>query len=365
MEKFAKKENITSIILTNNYTSTNSLMKISSKLLAVVSCFILLLPTSCQKDELTPDESADVSQQLIEFEGLRVNHTYEVPNEVLNYEEADFQALYLDELSAHNGRTQATLDEASYPTIEVLADVVETQAQKYPDTDALEEEDIKLIKAHFPDLSDKEIDKNLDKIAAYYEKNLQYDVIKSLEKAGSLDTGNGRTQYVYQLCDDEFWVVFGRIKAADAVRDATNDANAYTDELYPNAAQYQDQADAFRHSIWNMLIAKYFAQKKRDKSKGHQLARNFTDAHEDCNRADGNEEYDIQMDMHNNFAGRLYFNRVVSVRRRRGLFRRDEIIAPDNTTIKNDIKAMADNAVQVSKDVNSVNSVNDNELVYF
>ena len=364
MEKFAKKENITSVILNNNYTSADSLMKISNKLLTAVICSVLLLPTACQRDELAPVEPTDASQHFLDFEGLQVNHVYEVPDEVLGYVETDFQSLYLSGSEPLNGRTQATLDEISYPSIDELANLVEFHAQKYPDTDALEKKDIDLIKTHFPDLTEAEIDKNINKIAAYYEKNLQYDVIKALSKGGVASSNNGREQYVYELCNREFWIVAGRIYAADAVRDATNDARTYTEELYGFSGG-GDRSDAFRHATWNMLIAKYYAQKKRDKLAGFILAADFTRAHESCNISDGHPDYDVAMDLHNNHAGRLYFSRVVTQRNRKGIFRRDEIIAPDNAIIKNDIKAMADNAIQVSKDVNSVNSINENQLVYF
>lgn len=295
-----------------------------------------------------------------------MNHTYEVPDEVLGYVETDFQSLYLNELRSLNGRTQATLDEVSYPTIDELADLVEIHAQKYPDTDALEKEDIDSIKKHFPDLSEAELDKNMIKIAAYYEKNLQYDVIKALSKNGVTKPSNGREQYAYGLCDREFWIVAGRIYAADAVRDATNDAFAYTDEIYPKPtwSQYQDRADAFRHAIWNMLIAKYYAQKKRDKLAGFILAADFTRAHESCNISDGSPDYDVEMDLHNNHVGLLYFSRVVTQRNRKGIFRRDEIIAPDNATIKTDIKSMADNAVGASANVNAVRNVSSEDLVF-
>ncbi len=202
-------------------------MKQSLKLLTVAICFILLLPTACQREDFAPNEPTEVSQHFLDFEGLRVNHTYEVPDKVLGYVETDFQSLYLNELDPINGRTQATLDEVSYPTIDELADLVEIHAQKYPDTDALEKEDIDLIKKHFPGLTDAELDKNMDKIAAYYEKNLQYDVIKALSKGGSAKANNGR-DYIFGLCNREFWIVAGRLYAADAVRDATDDARVYT-----------------------------------------------------------------------------------------------------------------------------------------
>lgn len=52
----------------------------------------LLLPTACQKEIVSPDEA---TQQVIEFEGLQVNHTFDIPYKVLSFEEKDFQTLYL------------------------------------------------------------------------------------------------------------------------------------------------------------------------------------------------------------------------------------------------------------------------------
>ena len=319
----------------------------------------LLIATACQKEE-TDIIITDQSTTLI-FKGLHVNHMYDTPTSVFTYELTDFQAF----LWQNKSPRAKSLSKEMYPSLTELSDIVDTQVHKYPDTDRMNEQDIALIRQHFS-LSELQIAEHITIIEEYYIRNMQYDILQSLIAHSKLHgTSYTRSQYYSGLCDDEFWVLFGRLKAIDAVEDASNQAIAFTNQLYPGVSHHQNPADAFRHTIWNALIAKYFAQKKHDISKGIELARDFTTAHEDCNADDGSPDYDIAMDLHNNEIGRRYFNSVASTKKRRGLFRRDEVVAPSDEEMRDALKSRVDNGAQVAKETASVNSISVDQPVYF
>ena len=91
------------------------------------------------------------------------------------YEEEDLQTLYLSKLGG--GLKSANIEELEYPSLEEIAAVEEENLKQYPDFDEMADEDIEWIKKDFPTLTEQEIAENIEAIADYYIKNLQYDLI--------------------------------------------------------------------------------------------------------------------------------------------------------------------------------------------
>ena len=73
------------------------------------------------------------------------------------------------------------------------------------------------------------------------------------------------------------------------------------------------------------------------------------------------------MDYHNNLVGRDYFQKVARIKSRRRWFwfRKRWLEAPSDDAMKNAIKAKADVAIKVSKNINSVRAVSRSRLVFF
>ena len=67
-------------------------------------------------------------------------------------------------------------------------------------------------------------------------------------------------------------------------------------------------SDAFRHAIWNALLAKHGGENYGSVSTAVSLASQFTYLHEAC--ASGGTEIDHRMDLHNNEVGLTYFSSV-------------------------------------------------------
>jgi hypothetical protein len=337
-------------------------MKIRNYLKLSLIVGLLGVISSCQKDETELIDNQVEKDCSADFNGLKVNHNYNAPLEALYYEKEDLQTLYLSKLGG--GLKSANLEELEYPSLEEMAAVEDENLKQYPDFDEMADEDIEWIKRDFPTLTEQEIAENIEAISEYYIKNLQYDLIIDLtENRNSLKSAS---YYGGTTCSKEFWFLVLKPKAAIQIKKAREDAEKYTIELYGDNLG-GDKSDAFRHIIWNTLIAKYYGGKKKSISKGVDMAKTFTDIHEDCNSGDGQEEYDQEMDYHNNWIGRDHFQRIASIKtkRRRFWFKKKWLVCPDNSTIKTAIKAKVDNAKKVSKDVASIKAIGKYIPVYY
>lgn len=83
-----------------------------------------------------------------------------------------------------------------------------------------------------------------------------------------------------------------------------------------------DKSDAFRHSYWSVLIAKYYGTKKDDIEKGFQLSEKWP-------------------------------------------FRKTALYAKSDEEYKAYMKTAADNAKKAAKSVAGVDAVRGNNLIYF
>lgn len=78
---------------------------------------------------------------------------------------------------------------------------------------------------------------------------------------------------------------------------------------FPNIHWKHNKANAFRHVIWNVLIAKKAATFSSDDEKVLQWTKTITDWHEDFSP---NLELARKMDLHNNLVGRLWYPKLKS-----------------------------------------------------
>lgn len=87
---------------------------------------------------------------------------------------------------------------------------------------------------------------------------------------------------------------------------ATVQSILYAEKFFHEAHGGRGVANAFRHAVWNLLIAKNsaFYTKKED---AIQWAKFITDMHEECFP---NEPFDNLMDLHNNRIGREMYAKL-------------------------------------------------------
>ena len=113
----------------------------------------------------------------------------------------------------------------------------------------------------------------------------------------------------------EKWALFWHPRMIRPTIDATDKTEELCDEYYPNLSGKKDRRDAFRHPLWNALIAKYAGKKKNKIWKCVKWAKKFTDKHEIGTEQpddETEEEFALNqaMDYHNNEIGRDYFKSV-------------------------------------------------------
>jgi len=85
---------------------------------------------------------------------------------------------------------------------------------------------------------------------------------------------------------------------------ATFDVVRVSQKEFPNTHGFHNKANAFRHALWNIFIAKQCALFSRKSHEVISLTKEFTDWHEDFLP---NEELPRIMDLHNNYIGREFF----------------------------------------------------------
>ncbi|MGB2138664.1 MAG: hypothetical protein ACPHVP_07310, partial [Flavobacteriales bacterium] len=100
-----------------------------------LTLFVLILfTTSCKKEFLPTPTKDDVVKK---FKGLEVNHKNDL--EALNYTIEDYQELYLNRYKS-TARSNATLDDIDYPSVETLAQIEEEIIPNYPDVYEMSDE---------------------------------------------------------------------------------------------------------------------------------------------------------------------------------------------------------------------------------
>lgn len=76
------------------------------------------------------------------------------------------------------------------------------------------------------------------------------------------------------------------------------------DKLFEKAHHKNNVSNAFRHGLWNVLIAKNVFSKNNSVEKSMEWAKTITDLHE---KMAPNNELEMAMDLHNNEIGRTLF----------------------------------------------------------
>lgn len=82
------------------------------------------------------------------------------------------------------------------------------------------------------------------------------------------------------------------------------------DRDYGSAHHGDNQANAFRHALWNILIARYCIRWRKGTARALVWTEKFTDWHESFSKSD---PLSMAMDLHNNKVGRSLFSRTTTL----------------------------------------------------
>ncbi|MDE6350746.1 MAG: hypothetical protein K2K67_07065 [Treponemataceae bacterium] len=177
------------------------------------------------------------------------------------------------------------------------------------------EADIGMINEVFPDLTEEEILENLYAIGKVYQDMVSAVAVNDIlcSAGGDLQARSvGYKDGAFYADDDkvtwyEIAAVLKHPFSAVGLIKQRNIAYDLTKSYYGNEYRSVDnKADAFRHSIWNVVMAKEGWGLKKEKLS---WAEDFSTAHEKGTKYDGVAS---EMDLHNNKVGRCFYDAKAS-----------------------------------------------------
>lgn len=325
--------------------------KINNIYAVVIIITSMSILNSCEKETTKNVTPNNVNK--IEYQGLNVHLPDGYNSDIIAYELSDLQKIFY---SKSHTLLKSSPSEI-FLTFDELDDLAMCVLDKYPNTDSLATEDIYLIKKFFIDIDELTIYENIDIIEDFFETLIRYDYVDTLAKY-TPTTLKSSNYFGYDVSKAEFWALVWHPGLINPTKKATEKANELTAKYFPNQSAWQTKADAFRHAIWNALIAKNVGEKKNSVNKCVEWAKKFTDKHEEGGTkpqgwTDAEFEFDNAMDYHNNKIGRDYF-KTVAWEDKRKWYQATRIKAPSETDMANAIF----NKAEVAKKVTSKAQIN-------
>ena len=279
-------------------------------------------------------EIAPVDEGTVSFKGQQVKLPQGFPVEALMYTTNDYARYF-----ASSGKGAKAAAGVPFSLAE-LNDVITPIRKKLPNSASLDKDAVSRIKADFVGISDEKIEQSSEIIDEYYDKLTSFEAGETLAKKSK--TKGARAGYLgYDVSAAEAALLLAHPRNVDGTKRATDLAFAYEVERF-GGNSYQTRGDAFRHSIWAALVAKYGGHHYGEVWKAANWGIDFTNAHEQ-GAPDG---VDKSMDLHNNAVGVEYFRRVAY--RHRVNWIDYDVHAPDDNQFKDYLQPKAQTAVQVS-----------------
>lgn len=319
---------------------------LQSRILISIALLGLLI-VGCEKNDSNIKDSEKA--KTIEFNGLSVNLPSNYDECTLNLDIEALKSVYFNSKSC-NGLKSAS--DTIKITIEEMDAISNNVINNYPDTHNLTESDIARIQLDFNGISEQQISDNIAIIDSFYTACIRYENVLALANYNP-DILKSSSDYMgYDVSKAEFWALVWHPRLIKGTRKATDKAIELTGQYFPNQDAWRTKADAFRHALWNALIAKYIGDKRNQISECTDWAKKFTDKHEEgaskpSDMTKEDFEFDQEMDYHNNKIGRDYFKSVAWRERPCWLCAKD-VKAPSEKVIADAIFEKTNSAKKVS-----------------
>ncbi len=309
-------------------------------MLAAVAASVLF---NCQMADVIHNKEGDAVSEEPLMSGLSDDYT-KITME--DYKQAFYAAIAKSPLA----KSSASKKELPL-SISELGAIYKNLTVKMPDFQNLSEVELQKVESELG-MTRQEMVKDQVAVLEKYNAKIRYflfkDVLKHLDgkgKTGSLKKQSFSYPYqeAYGLCDDEYWLLLGSPTYIDGTQSASNNAFAWEVEFYGNNG-HMTQGDAFRHTIWNVLLAHYNKHEGPHRQDAVEWAEEFASAHESCRE---NSIYlDTKMDLHNNKVGRDYWYSVSTNRGALSWWGWDTrwVESPPTADLKAAVKSKTDNA---------------------
>lgn len=211
--------------------------------------------------------------------------------------------------------TKVVINQFPYPEIEGFV------LLNKPEKDVV---DVNLIQQDFSNMSLTEIENNLETIDNYYSQNLEYAVLDEIAQnpgeyenlRGKMKSCNPYLKTMAEVMSYGYGFVRASIAYSLAGKNAEDSANNFNN-FYPSSmAEGNSRKDAYRHLLWNALLAQYYWTIIPSKYNRTKFARIVVNKREDeCpNAIDATE-----MDYHNNLIGRNLWSQHTGLRKVLGI----------------------------------------------
>lgn len=331
--------------------------------------------TSSETNTKVPNEIYE--KNVVEFlDSTQVNFTSGVQRQHIGLTVEGYSTLLSDKLERKVGR--AVVDNEVImqqdQLIELLSDICSDI--EIPELLAPSDMDIKKIQCDFPQLSKEEIIENLPTISLIYQGEISSLAINRIVNVSEPKDLNLIQRSIY----DNTYNIFGEeITLGEVAACLKHPFSAITitkqkDIAFNLTAQYMkysnhtdEKSDAFRHAMWNIVMAKEGWGLKGEKIA---WARDFATTHEQGEKYKGLAS---EMDLHNNKVGLNYYDSVSTRSYSKFLWWDIEtgVSEPSYDVACKYIKQKAINATLVNKNTVSlengrskIQAVGSNNLVY-
>lgn len=287
-----------------------------------------------------------------------------------------YSSLLSDNLEKRTGRTIVDNE-----TIIEQKQLTEIFSNIYSNIDIPEllhpsDEDIEKINLDYPLLSKQEIIENLPIISLIYQSEISSLAINDIIQLSNIDDLSSSQRNIYDKTYDIFdeKVTLGEVAACLKHPFSAITLMKQKDIAFNLTKQYMkyhdhtdDKSDAFRHAIWNIVMAKEGWGLKNEKIA---WANDFATAHEA-----GKKYYGLasEMDLHNNRVGLNYYKSVATKTYSKILWWNIEtgVKEPGYDVACKYIKQKTENAILVNKNNftlengrTRINAIDSNSLVY-
>lgn len=344
--------------------------------------FISFLLCGCNNVVLSQEPKSftlneEYEKQVIDFlESTQVNFTSGVQPQYIGLTVEGYLSLLREKLEKKVGRS--VVNNENIMEKDQLADLLTDVYSDVEIPELLEpsDKDIEKIQADFPLLSKEEILENLPTISLIYQSEVSSLAINKIISLSNPEEISGAQRNIYDNTFDFFGEKITLREVAACLRHPFSalTLGRQKDIAYNLTAQYMnysnlsdEKSDAFRHAIWNVVMAKEGWGLKNEKMS---WAYDFSTSYDQGGKYKG---LSSEMDLHNNRVGLNYYD-LTSVRMYfRFLWWNIEfgVSEPDYVAACEYIKKKAMNATLVNKDTVTlesgrakINAVNPNELVY-
>ena len=337
-----------------------------TKILFLSLAFIVTLVSCSKEADLTPKATNSQTKEGLKFGELKVNLPQGYDEKILSLTMPDLQDQFYSSKTGSLSRVKSSDDMGI--TLDRMAIVAKKVVDKYPNFDSLTAEDIAIIKHDFNNTNEETINRNIDVIDSFYNALKRYDLVVALSKENAVvsKVKSASNSNIYSsltgknISSQEFWLLVWNPTYVDPTNRATDKARAYTDLKFTKHDfsenyywNWQTEADAFRHVIWNSLICEYVGYQMTSIDKCVAWAKKFTDAHEAGGVNDGSMtttawELDRAMDEHNNTIGQNYFKSVAWTYKNKGWFQPTRVACPTSDRMADAVFLMIKSSKKVT-----------------